>query len=99
MSNNGVGWGGSVITLAAAGASVISTQLIVTIILGVLGIISTIVSLAYTLNKWYKEAKKDGKITEDELKQGIDLAVGGAVEIADKINDVVEDSKNGNSHK
>lgn len=99
MSNNGVGWGGSVVTLVTAGASLITPQLIVTIILGVLGIISTIVSLAYTLHKWYKEAKKDGKITEDELKQGIDLAVGGAVEIADKINDVVEDSKDGNSHK
>ena len=99
MNNNGVGWGGSIVTLVAAGASVVSPQLIVTIILGVLGILSTIVSLAYTLSKWYKEAKKDGKITGDELEQGIDLAIGGAEEIADKINDVVEDSKDGNSHK
>ena len=99
MNSNSIGWGGSLVTLVAAGASAISTQMIVTIILGVLGILSTIVSLAYTLNKWYKEAKKDGKITKDELEQGVDLAIGGAVEIADKINDVVEDSKDGNSHK
>ena len=33
----------------------------------VLSIITFLVTLAYTVWKWYKNAKKDGKITKDEV--------------------------------
>lgn len=32
--------------------------------------IAGLVSLAFSLYQWYKEAKSDGKITKDELKEG-----------------------------
>lgn len=33
----------------------------------VLSIVTFLVTLAYTIWKWYKNAKKDGKITKDEV--------------------------------
>ncbi len=38
----------------------------------VLTIIATIVSLVYTIWKWWKKAKADGKITEDEVDELMD---------------------------
>ena len=35
----------------------------------VLSAVLTVVILAYRLWKWFKEAKKDGKITKDELDE------------------------------
>lgn len=43
-----------------------------------LTIVSTIVALVYTIWKWYRKAKQDGKITEDEVD-----------ELIDNVNDVV----------
>ena len=43
-----------------------------------LTIVSTIVALVYTIWKWYRKAKADGKITEDEID-----------ELIDDVNDVV----------
>lgn len=47
-----------------------------------LAILSTLVALAFTLYKWYKEAKKDGKITPDEV-----------IDAVNKIGDIVDDAK------
>lgn len=44
-----------------------TVNMIITIVVGV-------VTLAYTIFKWYKKAKEDGKITVDEIKElGEDL--------------------------
>ena len=51
----------------------------------VLAIITSVVLLAYRIWKWYKEAKKDGKITKEELKEGLNILSEGAEEIKDKI--------------
>lgn len=37
------------------------------IIQGILSIIAVIITIAYTIWKWYKKASKDGKITPDEV--------------------------------
>lgn len=54
----------------------------------VLSILLTCVLLAFRLWKWYKEAKKDGKIDSSEIQEGIDILEKGKEEIEKK-------SKNG----
>ena len=62
---------------------------IISLILAIL--ISILIIVAKVIN-WYKQAKKDGKITSDEIKDGIDIIVDGAQDIKDKIEDK-EDTK------
>ena len=50
----------------------------------ILSIITSIVLLAYRIWKWWKEAKKDGKITKEEIKDGIDIVASGVKDIVDK---------------
>lgn len=38
-----------------------------------LTILSVLVSLAYTLWKWYRRAKADKKITEEEIEEGLKI--------------------------
>lgn len=35
----------------------------------ILTILSTLVAIAFTIYKWYKKAKEDGKITEEEVEE------------------------------
>lgn len=51
-----------------------------------LSIATSAVLIAYRLWKWYKAAKADGKITRDEVKEGLEIVIEGKDEIADKIN-------------
>ena len=41
-------------------------------------LIATGVTIAYTIWKWYKRAKEDGKITADEIDEGIEILKDGA---------------------
>lgn len=41
-------------------------------VLLIIGIISGTLSIISSLRAWYKEAKADGKITIEEIKDGID---------------------------
>ena len=45
-----------------------------------LTILSTLVALIYTIWKWWRKAKQDGKITEEEVD-----------ELIDDVNDVLND--------
>lgn len=59
----------------------------------VITIIGAIVSMIIVpLISWYQKAKKDGKITSDDIKEGIDIVVGGVKEVQDKLEDK-EDNK------
>ena len=42
------------------------------IIQGILSIIAVLITIAYTIWKWYKKASKDGKITPDEVDELFD---------------------------
>ena len=53
-------------------------SLILSIVISILIIVSKIID-------WYKRAKADGKIDEDEIKEGIDIVVDGTKEIKDHI--------------
>lgn len=44
------------------------------------GILATLISVAFSIWKWWKKASSDGKITKEEIKDGIK-------EIADTIKD------------
>lgn len=48
------------------------TQDIMQIILLILGILSTLFSIAYTIWKWYRKAKADGVITNEEVDELMD---------------------------
>ena len=60
-------------------------SLIITIIGGILTFI------VMPLYKWYKEAKKDGKIDKDEIKEGVQI-LGEGVE---KVQNSLDDKKKG----
>lgn len=50
----------------------------------VMSILVSVIILAYRLWKWWKEAKKDGKITKEEIEEGVDIIADGVDEIKDK---------------
>lgn len=52
-----------------------------------LAIATSVVLLAYRLWKWYKEAKADGKITKEEIKEGVDIIKEGVDEITQTIEE------------
>ena len=51
-------------------------------------ILSVIISLLIIIDKiitWWKNVKADGKITEDEIKEGVEIIKDGTQEIKDHI--------------
>lgn len=50
----------------------------------IMSILLTCVLLAFRIWKWYKEAKKDGKIDPSEIQEGIDILEKGKDEIEKK---------------
>ena len=73
------------------GVDISLTKDILGIVLVVLNILVLIISLCLKLLAWWKKAKEDGKITEDEIQEGIDI-----------VNDSLKDINNkgeSNSHK
>lgn len=64
------------------------TQEMLNLVLTILSIVSILLSLALTFFKWYKEAKKDGHISKDELE---DLTH----QMKEKVDEAKEDIKDG----
>lgn len=52
-----------------------------------LSIAISIVILASRIADWWKKAKADGKITKDEVKEGVGIITDGVKEIQDHLND------------
>ena len=51
-------------------------------------VLSVIISVLIIIDKiitWWKNAKADGKITEDEIKEGVEIIKDGTQEIKDHI--------------
>ena len=66
--------------ISGVGATISLEQLdrIISIVCSVFGVIITIICvIVIPLVRWYKEAKKDGKITKEEIKEGVDIAKNG----------------------
>lgn len=62
-----------------------STNEILQIILTTLGVFSAVVSLSYNIYLWYRKAKKDGKIDEDEVKDLKDTLDKGIKDVYNKV--------------
>lgn len=75
--------------------TITQTEEVLKIISIVLTTISILISLSFTLWKWWKEAKKDSKIDSEELK---DLAQIG-LEAKQSIEDTIEKIKNDKEEK
>ena len=52
-----------------------------------LSIFATLISIAFSIWQWWKKAKQDGKITEDEIKEGAKIIQDGT----DKIKHTLDD--------
>lgn len=59
----------------------------------VLSIVTSVVILLYRVWRWYKEAKKDGKIDEGELDQLVDIVKEGKEDIEEKAKQGKENDK------
>lgn len=66
--------------------TIVQTQQVFQIISLVLTCLATALTIAYTIWKWYKNAKKDGKIDEKEIKEGIDILNKAAKDIKELSN-------------
>ena len=67
--------------------SLTNTKEIFEIVSLVLSILISILIIVSKLIQWFKNAKKDGKITSDEIKDGINIISNGVDSIRDKIED------------
>ena len=52
----------------------------------VLSIIISVLILVDKIITWWKKAKEDGKITEDEIQEGVNIIKDGTEEIKDHID-------------
>lgn len=70
--------------------TIVQTNEIFQIISLVLTILTTLLTFIFTIYKWIKMSKEDGKIDEDEIKQGIEI-VEDFKESLDKISEEFND--------
>ena len=83
------GLAGTTISLLGLTISTEQLEQIISIACSVTGVIIVLItSLIIPLVKWYKEAKKDGKITKEELEEGKQIISDGVNEVKDKIDDI-----------
>ena len=80
-----VGWAG---TSFGSILTILQTNEILQIVQGIFAIISLLLTIAYTIWKWYKKASKDGKITEEEFD-----------ELFDDLGNIKEEKDNDKSRK
>ena len=73
-------------SVSAVGTGTQTNETLQTISL-ILTIAGTIITMAMAILNWWKNAKADGKITKEEIKEGIDIISDGIEEIKDKTKD------------
>ena len=88
--NNNREWIGTGIS---AILTIVQTNEVFQIISLVLTILTTLLTFIFTIYKWIKLSKEDGKIDEDEIKQGIEI-VEDFKESLDKISEEFDDKEN-----
>ena len=76
-------------SVSAVGTGLQTNEILQTISL-VLTIVGTLITITMALMNWWRNAKKDGKITKEEIKDGVDIVVDGVNAIKDKIEDKEE---------
>lgn len=91
MNNNDIitcGVVGTAVSATGAGLSVTELQAIISIIVTIAGfLISVIIPLVIKLVRKIKEIKKDGKVTDEEVQEVIDILDEGASEMKRSVKD------------
>ena len=86
--------GGSIGTaLSAVGTGLQTNEVLQTISLVITIIGGLITFIIVPLVNWYKNAKKDGKIDKDELKDVVNIVVEGSEKLKDGIDQIKKDGK------
>ena len=70
--------------VSAVGTGLQTNEILQTISI-VLTIIGTLITIIMAILNWWRNAKKDGKITKEELDEGIDIIKNGVDEIKDQV--------------
>lgn len=87
MNNSKEVIGGIVGTsVSAVGTGLQPNEVLQTISI-VLTIIGTLITIAMAIANWWKKAKKDGKITKDEIQEGVNIIKDGVEVLKDKTKD------------
>lgn len=81
-----IGGVGSVVTLTGASLSPNEILTTISIILTIIGTLITFIIIP--LINWYKNAKKDGKITKEEIKDGVKTLKDGAEKASETISNI-----------
>ena len=76
-------------SLSAVGTGMQTNELLQTISL-ILTILGTLITIIMALANWWKNAKKDGKITKDEINDAVDIIKDGV----DGVKKVVNKNEN-----
>lgn len=86
--------GGAIGTSLSAVGTAMQPQEVLQIISLVITIIgATISMIVIPLVTWYRNAKKDGKITKDEVKEGLDTLENGIKGVKETLDDKKEGDK------
>lgn len=80
---------------SSAVLTILQTMPVFQIVQLVLTCIATLVTIAYTLWKWYNSAKKDGKIDSEEIEEALHIVADGVEEIKDLVQEVNIDDNSG----
>lgn len=85
MKNELIG-GGIGTLLSATGTAIQPNEVLQTISL-VITIIGGLITITFAIITWYKNAKKDGKIDKEEVKELIDIVQDGTENIKESLGD------------
>lgn len=78
--------------ISAVGTGLQTNDVLQTISLVITIIGGIITFIVVPLVNWYNKAKQDGKITKDELKDGVDIIIDGSQEVKDAIDEKRKDN-------
>ena len=76
--------GGMCGTALSAVGTGLQTSEVLQIISLVLTIIGSLITITMAIINWWKKAKADGKITSDEIQEGIEIIQNGVDDLKDK---------------
>ena len=77
--------GGIIGTIVSGVGTGLQTNEVLQTISIVLTIIGTLITITMALLNWYNKAKKDGKITKDEIEEGAKIIKDGVDEIKEQV--------------